>query len=465
MTSKIQFLTGAFASILSTGAFFTYHGKRNTFVNPALYGVSTKGVESELYKVNEKQSAFRPFLSTLSFLYGYCVDTGYALCAGYGRGKLHFETGLFGPLREALSVAEILQNKRETCYTKNDAKNMLNWIGKPDIEWDHEWKLNESGNWQRDGKFITPLYNIFPKYLIDKLINKESKYSYIRYIKPKKNNNNNNVKQQKKKTKQIPLCLHLPCSGDQTFEWRSNHFANPLATNDNIASVIIICPFYGQRQVPNRPVRGVQVDRVSDLFTSGICLLTESVSLLSYFKDHIPEHHDGKFIVCGISMGASIAGLLATFSPIPFNMVAVAPSHSAASLWRDGVMNKVCAWDTLQEFANDNKNGMGSILNGQSANEYVYKQLEKTDIRYFQIPFNFLPENERPKHHILIAGINDAYIPTNTVNMVAHRFKNTCSLRWTLGGHATLVVLHKQLVRDSIREVALKIMSAEEDSV
>ena len=99
------------------------------------------------------------------------------------------------------------------------------------------------------------------------------------------------------------------------------------------------------------------------------------------------------------------------------------------------------------------------------ANEYVYKQLEKTDIRYFQIPFNFLPENERPKHHILIAGINDAYIPTNTVNMVAHRFKNTCSLRWTLGGHATLVVLHKQLVRDSIREVALKIMSAEEDSV
>ena len=80
------------------------------------------------------------------------------------------------------------------------------------------------------------MYNIFPKYLIDKLINKESKYSYIRYIKPKKNNNNNNVKQQKKKTKQIPLCLHLPCSGDQTFEWRSNHFANPLATNDNIAS-------------------------------------------------------------------------------------------------------------------------------------------------------------------------------------------------------------------------------------
>ncbi len=450
----VPILTGGVASILSTGAFFTYHSKRNTFVNPQIYGVATTGVKNEVFKVHEKQSAFRPFLSALSFLYGYCVDTGYALCAGYGRGKLHFETGFFGPLREALSVAAILQKKREQCCTKEDTKEMINWIGQPKIEWDCEWKLNDSSNWQRDGKFISPLYNIFPKHLLDKLLNEESKYCYLRYIKPNNTNTNNDDIE-----KQVPLCLHLPCSGDQTFEWRSKHFANPLAKNDNIASVIIICPFYGQRQVPNRPVRGVQVDRVSDLFTTGMCLLTESVSLLSYFKNNIPEHRDGKFIVCGISMGASIAGLLAAFSPIPFNMVAVAPSHSAKSLWKDGVMNKVCAWDKLQDFANDRNNGMEYILNGQYADEYVFNQLNKTDIRIFPQPFNYLSEHERPKHNIFIAGIHDAYIPTSTVNMVAYRFKNKCSLRWTLGGHATLVVMHKELIRDSIREVAAKIMT------
>ena len=122
-------------------------------------------------------------------------------------------------------------------------------------------------------------------------------------------------------------------------------------------------------------------------------------------------------------------------------------------------MNKVCAWDKLQDFANDRNNGMEYILNGQYADEYVFNQLNKTDIRIFPQPFNYLSEHERPKHNIFIAGIHDAYIPTSTVNMVAYRFKNKCSLRWTLGGHATLVVMHKELIRDSIREVAAKIMT------
>ena len=267
------YATGALASILSTGAFFTYHAKRNTYVDSTLYGVPNDGVERENYHVKGKQSAFRPVLSTLSFLYGYCVDTVYALCAGYGRGKLHFETGHFGPLRETAVVARKLQQKREDCFDVAGTKSLVNWIGPSDIEWDTEWKLNECNNWQRDGKFLTPLYNIFPRKLIDKILNEESKYCYVRYIRP----NNGGRKPDNalpsldywgramatrvltnfrtKPLKQIPLCLHLPCSGDQTFEWRSKHFANPL-TKDNIASLIIIYPFCGQRQTPNRPVRG-----------------------------------------------------------------------------------------------------------------------------------------------------------------------------------------------------------------
>ena len=311
------YATGALASLLSTGAFFTYHAKRNTYVNAALYGVPSDGVERENYNVQGKQSAFRPLLSTLSFLYGYCVDTVYALCAGYGRGKLHFETGHFGPLRETAAVARKLHQKRDDCFDMAGTTSLINWLGPPDIEWDSEWKLNEWNNWQRDGKFLTPLYNIFPRTLIDKILNEESKYCYVRYIRPnirghepgnsvspldvaREANASNHSRVQgnvssKAHVKQIPLCLHLPCSGDQTFKWRSKHFANPLASKDNIASLIIICPFYGQRQTPNRPVRGAQVDRVSDLFTIGACLIAESVSLLSYCKKNIPEHKDGMY--------------------------------------------------------------------------------------------------------------------------------------------------------------------------
>jgi|EP00945_MAST-04E_sp_MAST-4E-sp1_P008391 hypothetical protein len=469
MSGKIVSSAAAIAgSTVGLFSFYLYHTKRSPYINPKDYGISSEGLEKETLTPNTRPSAFRPLLSCLSFAFGAGVDTIFALAAGYGRGKLHFSTEKFGPLKEALEVATIMKNDSLTCDSYQSADEMTQRIGHPDIEWEGEWrKIQPSGCWERDGKFLSPVCRLFRPSLVNAILNEESKYCYVRYVLPGTCDPTRPVKEREQKGATVPLVMHLPCSGDQYYDWRSKHFAYPLAEDEGIGSIIIVSPFYGPRKIPNRPIRGVQVNRVADLLTYGICILTEGVSIFSYLRDTCPEHRDGRFTVCGISMGAEIAGLMAAYSPIPFNVVAVAPAHCATSIWREGVLEKVCAWDKIEEEFGSSKYGGEEkrlVVNNVGAEvgeeevftrgyDYVFHVLDKTDLRQFNKPFNWLPPSERPKG-IVIGAIHDAYIPLESVREVANMWKGWCSLRYILGGHCTLVVTHKELIRQSIAEVS-----------
>ena len=445
-------VAGSVASICSLGTFYLYHTKLSPYIHPGDFGISSVGLEGETLSPASRPSAFRPLLSCLSFVFGYCVDTGYALAAGYGRGKLHFQTGGFGPLKLALDVANRMKQESLACVDEKSAEDMIRRIGEPDIQWKGEWTRHaESKCWVRDGKFLSPVCRMFEASVIDALLNEESKYCYFRYVLPP--SCDPTIIDEAQRGDQIPLVLHLPCSGDQYYEWRSKHFAYPIA-NENIGSIILISPFYGPRQIPNRPIRGAQVNRVSDLITYGICLLPESVSLLAHLKATMPEHRDGKVTVCGISMGAEMAGLLAAYSPFPFNVLAVAPAHNANSVWQDGVLAHVVAWDTLEEEGKCDEDVLwiGTKSYG-SAKDCVSAALETTSLYAFPSPFSWLPQDQRPKS-IVIGAIHDAYIPLNSIQHVANVWRNNnVSLRWILGGHATLVVTHKELIRHCIIEL------------
>ena len=149
----------------------------------------------------------------------------------------------------------------------------------------------------------------------------------------------------------------------------------------------------------------------------------------------------GKFIVCGISLGASITGCCQYFA-IPFNMVAVAPSTvqrpcGGTVWWTKYADGKNCK--TLQVIRKWHDSCAGRI----TCQRLCLFAIGQDRHWLFRAPFNC---RER-LHNIFVAAINDAYVPTNTVNMVAKQFKDTCSLRWVLGGHATWSCCTK-LIRD-----------------
>jgi hypothetical protein len=244
----------------------------------------------------------------------------------------------------------------------------------------------------------------------------------------------------------MPLCIHLPCAGDQFFDWRNHHFATPLAVQHGIASLIIEAPSYGKRRRPNRKVRGAQVHRLADLVAGGLTQVTESISLFAWMEDHVPVHSGGNFGLCGISMGAEIATLYAAVTPIATHIVAIMPVHSAVSIWDEGVLAHVSDWEHLANTM-DNK-----ACTAKDARNRAVDWLHHTDIRTFAMPFHWMKQEDRP-NVLLIGALDDAYIPSTSTWTLSKHWGDIASTRWLIGGHCTTVLFHKSTVVKTIAEV------------
>ena len=426
----------------------------------------------------------------ISKLSGTWVDNIFAYGAGYGRGKLHFKTGGWGDIEIVEKCSDLLKRDALSDRSAKDrAKDARTWVPQDQVKWEGEWTKDQEGAWYRDGSFPTPLIHLFGAEATDKMLFKPAQRCHFRYVVPSLDSPSTQSElfgttmtaitpttgtegiettptvaptssplssSTTQGSGDMPLCIHLPCAGDQFFEWRTRHFAAPLAVKYGIASVIIEAPSYGKRRRPNRQVRGAQIHRVADLAVGGLTQITESIGIFSLFKEHVPCHAKGNFGMCGISMGAEIASLYTAVTPIPTHLVAVMPSHSAVATWNVGVLNEVSDWGhlaaTMPAAAGMDSTATASRRTANDARNKARAWLQHTDIRTFPLPYHWIKPKDRP--NVLILGaLHDAYIPAQSTWTLAEHWNETATCRWLPGGHCTTVVLHKNTIVESIAEV------------
>ena len=460
--------------------------------------------------------------SPFSQIFGKWVDLIFAYGAAYGRGKLHFKTGGWGNIETVERCTNQLksQSLSTTLTVQDRITEAKKWIPKNEMQWETDWieDIKDSGSWHRDGSFPTPLIHMFGSQATDEMLFEPAQRCHFRYVVPSKTNPSNHPElfgltvspvansstatttssstttpslssSTTSNTGHMPLCIHLPCAGDQFFDWRNRHFATPLASKHGIASLIIEAPSYGKRRRHNRQVRGAQVHRVADLVVGGLVQITESIALLTWMESYVPAHSKSNFGLCGISMGAEIATLYAAVTPIPTHVVAVMPAHSAIAIWHEGVLGDVSDWNYLATVmqerkgnnGNNGNNGNENNENKNNGNEDKQKEEEKktkekkkkefktlhtatearnqvvnwlqhTDIQTFAKPYHWLPQKERP-NVLLIGALDDAYIPSASTWKLAQHWSDTANVRWLEGGHCTTVVFHKKTILSSIVEI------------
>ena len=91
------------------------------------------------------------------------VDTVFALCAGYGRGMLHFKTGGWGDLRACDRCSGALAALARPGGERRERfrEEIRAWLPRGAVAWDTDWEQAAPGVWRRDGSFETPMFRLF----------------------------------------------------------------------------------------------------------------------------------------------------------------------------------------------------------------------------------------------------------------------------------------------------------------
>lgn len=201
----------------------------------------------------------------------------------------------------------------------------------------------------------------------------------------------------------------LASTGDVGYARRSRLGA-PLV-EDGVRVVMLENPFYGPRRPPTQ--RDVEVRTVAELAVMGWGAAEEGRQLAACFAA------DGPVVVAGYSMGGQMAAIAAARATFPLGVVAAAAPVSARTVFVDGVLSRVTAWDAL---GHDRKRLVG-ILDGPS-----------------------LLRAARPRGPaVVLGGTHDRYVPPHAVARLAHHWD--VPVRWMRGGHVTGFVLGQRALR------------------
>ncbi len=214
----------------------------------------------------------------------------------------------------------------------------------------------------------------------------------------------------------LPICLHLPATGDEGFNNRRDLLAIPLLQK-GIASVILESPLYGIRKPPYQEATYIRT--VSDLWIMGLSVVAESRAILHWLQASGFQ----RVGVSGISMGGQVASHTAALFGEPLAVCACIAPHSAAPVFLEGVLQKYCDWKALDPDA-------------ERAREKLGAQLQKTDLGLFPVP-------PRTDCCIWVAASSDAYVHAQTCRQ-AHQAWPGSQLRWIASGHVSSVLFRRK---------------------
>lgn len=194
-----------------------------------------------------------------------------------------------------------------------------------------------------------------------------------------------------------------------------------LLAKRHISSYILENPYYGERRpddVNPQPIR-----TVSDFFRMGVGAVTEGRALLTTLRGL--GHQPG---VAGYSMGGNVAALVSAMVSFPVATAPLAPSYSPAPVYLDGVLRGGIDW---------------KALGGEEGAEHRLRQL------LLRASVLELPAPPHARDAVLVAARADAYVPSSA-SRALHAHWPGSELRWSRGGHATLIWWRKPALVDAI---------------
>ncbi len=221
------------------------------------------------------------------------------------------------------------------------------------------------------------------------------------------------------------VALHLAASGDQGFGLRLR-FAAPLLAQ-GIGALILEQPFYGARRPRDQQRHAMR--SVSDLHLMGRAAFLESRGLLRWLREVLGVPRIG---VTGYSMGGQFAAMVGASWPEPLAVVPVAPTCSADSVLRDGVLQHVAHWRALA--------GAGDE---RAARAELMEHLGRFSV-------TVLPPPRFPRAAIVVGTRADGVVPPADMERIARHWG--AELRWLPAGHVTAVVLHLRAMRQAIAD-------------
>jgi hypothetical protein len=426
-----------------------------------------------------------PLRSAWSYVVGACFDKIYGTITGHVRGALHFGTGGWGDIERAHAGMRRLREEHPKLVEHCEQELEVQWVG--------DWERAHWGGWRRDGYFTTPVAFLCGRESAEEQLFLEGITVPFRHVLPadalREGGHDGEGGEEggrgageggarasasaaapapapesqgaapavRRLRDDVPLCIHLPCNGDKGFAWREEHFAEQLARDEGVGSIIYEAPYMGQRRDGRKRVRGAQWDRVSDVVSVGTASVAEVLALVLWARGASGVHTAPDTPVClaGISMGAEVAaGLFDAQRAIrdgggralDLDLVAVMPVHSGVPVFCHGVMGDVSDWGALCSEA--------GLESEAAARQRVEEAIELTDITKHE----YAPAADGlavRRRAIVIGAVDDGYMPEWSIRATAaHLAKHhDVKLQWIGGGHCSTVVARKALVRDAIVDV------------
>lgn len=259
----------------------------------------------------------------------------------------------------------------------------------------------EKGLTIRNGSFESPFVFEYTngKSKVVVTLPEEAKRAYVQLVLPKQVHS------------ETPIVIHFAATGDQGFTRRRLTMAIPLA-KIGIGSLILENPFYGRRKPKDQ--KGVMIQRFTEFLRMSRAATDEGVALLRYLK----SRGHNTLGVTGISMGGYVALTASARSELEVAVAACIPSHSGSPVYIDGLISKICDWNTLQKELGDSK---------RDAKTFMKEILDCSDIRVF-------PKPKRPDAVVIVGARKDAYIPNYSTEIIKEHWQEA-NLRWVEHGH------------------------------
>lgn len=244
----------------------------------------------------------------------------------------------------------------------------------------------------------------FPSPHPDRPLPKESQNAFCQMVLPKDFDST------------TPICLHLPCTGDEGFEGRHNLLALPLLAH-GIGSVILENPYYGVRRPPDQ--KATYVNTVSDLWLMGMTACAEARMLLAWLR----QQGFQQLGVSGISMGGQITSHVAALDGQPLAVCACIAPHCATPVFLEGVLSGFTDWKALDP-------------NEKEARRRLKDQLDRSDLKLF-------PKPPRQDCCIWVAASYDAYVSTESCRLAQATWPAS-TIRWLASGHVSSVLFRRK---------------------